>query len=67
MVKNMSYQIKIDFDKCDGDASCQEVCPQECYDDPVDGKIVVKDDAECIGCEACVSSCPNDAIEIIEE
>lgn len=63
----MSYQINIDFDKCDGCGSCQEVCPQECYDDVVDGKTVVKDDAECIGCEACVSSCPNDAIEIIEE
>ncbi len=63
----MTYKITIDWSKCSGDAACRDVCPQECYADPVDGKIVVKKGYECIGCEACVSSCPNSAITITEE
>ena len=66
-VNNMSYKIEIDFEKCDGDEACADVCPQECYGEVEDGHITLVDDYECIGCEACVNSCPNDAIEIIEE
>ncbi|MHA1792972.1 MAG: 4Fe-4S binding protein [Promethearchaeota archaeon] len=63
----MTFKINVDMDKCEGCGSCVDVCPQECYDDVVDGKVVVKSDYECIGCEACANSCPNDAIEITEE
>ncbi|MHA1681042.1 MAG: 4Fe-4S binding protein [Promethearchaeota archaeon] len=63
----MSYKINVDMEKCEGCAVCQDVCPQECYGDVVEGKITIVDDYECIGCEACANSCPNDAIEIIEE
>ncbi len=63
----MTYKITVDFSKCDGDAACRDVCPQECYADPVGGKTVIKKDYECIGCEACVNSCPNNAIKITEE
>ena len=63
----MPYSIKINFDVCDGGAECRDVCPQECFADPEEGKIVVKEDADCIGCEACVNSCPNNAITITEE
>ncbi|NMC05530.1 MAG: 4Fe-4S binding protein, partial [Candidatus Lokiarchaeota archaeon] len=34
---------------------------------PKGGKIVIKKDYECIGCEACSNSCPNGAIKITEE
>ena len=63
----MVFHINVDFDKCDGDSACRDVCPQECYADPVDGKTVIKEDADCIGCEACVNSCPNSAITITED
>nr|MDO8113400.1 4Fe-4S binding protein [Candidatus Sigynarchaeota archaeon] len=63
----MPYKINVDFNKCDGDSACRDVCPQECYLDPKGGKTVIKKDYECIGCEACVNSCPNNAIKITEE
>ncbi len=63
----MPYKITVDMSKCDGDSACRDVCPQECYGDPVGGKTVIKKDYECIGCEACANSCPNNAIKITEE
>ena len=52
------YQV--DIEKCDGCASCVEVCPSEAIK-VVDGKAVVDND-ECADCGACESECPNGAL-----
>ena len=52
------YQI--DIEKCDGCASCVEVCPSEAIA-VVEGKAVINQD-ECADCGACESECPTSAI-----
>ncbi len=54
--------IRIDYDKCTGDAECVDVCPVDVYE-LVDGKSVAAHIDECIECCACVESCPEGAIE----
>ena len=54
--------IKIDYDKCTGDAECVDVCPVEVYE-LVDGKSVAAHIDECTECCACVEICPEGAIE----
>lgn len=58
------YKVIVDFDKCTGCGTCVDECPQEVYDDPVDGKVVVAREDDCVGCEACVPECPEEAIKI---
>jgi NAD-dependent dihydropyrimidine dehydrogenase PreA subunit len=60
----MAYKVLIDLIACDGNGSCTEICPQACFAEPKDGKAVLLEGYECIGCEGCVSSCPKDAITI---
>jgi len=54
--------ISVDYDLCNGDAECVEVCPTEVYE-LVDGKSTAPNIDECIECCACVEACPTDAIE----
>ncbi len=54
--------IKVDYDKCDGTATCVEDCPTDVYE-LEDGKAVAPRVDDCIECCLCVESCPNDAIE----
>ncbi len=54
--------IKIDYDKCSGSGECVTACPVSIYE-VVNGKAVAKNVEECIECCACVSACPNNAIE----
>ena len=63
----MAFKIKIDFDGCTGCASCQSVCPADCYGDVVDSKIVITLEEECIGCRACESQCPEGVIVIEDD
>ncbi len=60
--KSENITIKIDYEKCDGDGECVNVCPSSVYE-VVDGKSVANNIEECIECCACVSACPNEAIE----
>ncbi len=64
----MSFEIKIDADLCDGNGTCYEVCPSECFTETDGGKCHVDENnaEECSGCRACETQCPNEAIEIIE-
>ena len=50
---------------CD-DPPCAIVCPEEAISKRADG-IVVLDDTLCTGCQACMSSCPYDAIGFDED
>jgi NAD-dependent dihydropyrimidine dehydrogenase PreA subunit len=62
----MAFKVVIDMEKCNGNGSCFDACPQDCFEQPKDGKAVLKSGYECINCEGCVASCPESAIEIVE-
>jgi len=55
-------KITIDYDKCTGSGECVTACPVEIFE-LVDEKAVAKNVGDCIECCACVSACPNNAIE----
>jgi len=58
-------EIKVDIDKCDGCATCVDVCPVGLFKIN-EGKSNVVNVDECLVCRACEAQCPNNAIEIIE-
>jgi NAD-dependent dihydropyrimidine dehydrogenase PreA subunit len=60
--KSGDIVIKVDYDKCTGDAECVDVCPVDCYE-LVEGKSTVPRIEDCTECCACVESCPENAIE----
>ncbi|MDG6218914.1 MAG: 4Fe-4S binding protein [Candidatus Thermoplasmatota archaeon] len=55
-------KIIVDYDKCNGAGECVAVCPVDIFSLD-NGKAVCVDVGECIECCACVSSCPQEAIE----
>lgn len=56
-----SVTIDIDYDRCDGNGKCVEVCPGEVFELQNNKSVPVNID-ECIECCACVESCPQEAI-----
>ncbi len=50
----------VDIEKCDGCATCVDVCPSEAIK-VVDGKATISED-DCADCGACESECPNGSI-----
>ena len=60
------FRVKIDFDKCTGCGTCEEVCAFDVYLPPAEGKAVIANMDNCAGCRSCESQCPEEAIEIIE-
>ena len=64
----MLFGIEIDKDKCTGCGICYEVCPSECFGEPVEGKAVIIEEnrINCQGCRGCEAQCPEEAIKIIE-
>ena len=62
--------MAVDWDVCDGDGICVDVCPVECI---VPGKPVDEwpwyyiDPDTCIDCGACIPECPYEAIFTEEE
>ncbi len=62
-------EVKVDHEKCDGDGTCVDVCPVAVFElQEIDGKkkaVPVNED-ECLVCMACVTQCPQNAIEVIE-
>ncbi|HDN83683.1 MAG TPA: 4Fe-4S dicluster domain-containing protein [Candidatus Altiarchaeales archaeon] len=59
-------EINIDTEKCNGCGTCVDVCPVNMYSIE-DGKSKVTGNLDdCVLCRACETSCPENAIEIIE-
>ncbi|NHV60591.1 MAG: 4Fe-4S binding protein [Candidatus Verstraetearchaeota archaeon] len=57
--------VKVDHEKCNGDAICISVCPTNVFD-LKDNKAVATREQDCILCMACVSQCPTQAITVQE-
>ncbi|MFC1854918.1 4Fe-4S dicluster domain-containing protein [Thermodesulfobacteriota bacterium] len=55
---------KVDEAKCEGNASCIEVCPADVFEMQGGKSVVVRPD-DCVECMACVENCPTQAIEVI--
>lgn len=56
------YKLTIDTAKCEGDGDCVDACPVTLIA-LVEGKAVVTGDmTECLGCEACTTTCTHDAL-----
>jgi NAD-dependent dihydropyrimidine dehydrogenase PreA subunit len=54
--------IKVDYDRCSGKGECADGCPSAVYELQSDKTVPVNIDA-CIACCACVSTCPEIAID----
>lgn len=65
-------KVKVDWNKCNGDGVCVEVCPvnvfelQNIPEYPDTHKSVPVRENDCIMCMACVASCPTQAITVEE-
>ncbi len=55
------YQV--DTEKCDGCATCVDICPSEAVR-IVDGKAQISDD-DCVDCGSCEVECPNGSISVV--
>ncbi|RKY32636.1 MAG: ferredoxin [Candidatus Omnitrophota bacterium] len=53
--------VKVDKEKCNGCASCVDICPVKAIEIKND-KAVVSD--ECVECGVCVEQCPNKALSL---
>jgi len=60
--KENDITIKIDWELCNGDSECVDVCPTEVYELNDEGKAEAGSVDECIDCYACEDVCPEDAI-----
>jgi NAD-dependent dihydropyrimidine dehydrogenase PreA subunit len=57
--------VKVDPEKCNGDAICVSICPVSVFELKDDKATVVREQ-DCILCMACVAQCPTQAIEVKE-
>jgi NAD-dependent dihydropyrimidine dehydrogenase PreA subunit len=57
--------VKVDPEKCNGDAICVSICPVSVFE-LKDNKSVPVREQDCILCMACVAQCPTQAIEVKE-
>jgi NAD-dependent dihydropyrimidine dehydrogenase PreA subunit len=57
--------VTVDRNKCDGDGSCVNVCPQAVFK-LEDGKADPVNMSECINCQTCVENCPQTCITVTE-
>ena len=59
-------KVIVDGEKCDGDGVCVDVCPVDVFELQNKKSVPVRAE-DCILCEACVASCPTEAITVEEE
>ena len=57
--------VTVDRNKCDGDGTCVNVCPQAVFK-LEGGKAEPVNMSECINCQTCVENCPQQAITVQE-
>ena len=56
----------IDYDNCTICGTCIDVCPMDVFTKDDDGKVIVSNPDECVGCRACEVQCPVQCIEVVE-
>ena len=65
------YKITVNIQKCTGDGECVDACPQQMFElQEVKGKkiaVVTGNPDDCLGCEVCVTTCPSEAITVVDE
>ena len=58
--------VKVDYEKCNGDSICVDICPVAVFElQNTGGKtvsVVIAED-QCLVCRACEVQCPEQAIE----
>ena len=59
------FMVTVDKNKCDGDGTCVNVCPQSVFK-LEGGKAEPVNMSECINCLTCVDNCPQQAITVTE-
>lgn len=59
------YMVTVDKNKCDGDGTCVNMCPQSVFK-VESGKAEPVNMSECINCLTCVENCPQQAITVAE-
>ncbi len=64
------WKVQIDAQKCEGDGDCVDACPIMILTlSQVDDKktaILSGPEEDCLGCMACTTACPTDAIAVLE-
>ena len=60
------FSYKVNLCRHCEDAPCVDGCPESAIHQREDG-IVILDDGQCSGCQACLSACPYDAIAFDEK
>jgi electron transport complex protein RnfB len=65
-VVNSHYYAKIDPDACEACGICaDERCQVDAIEEGEDAYEIIKD--KCIGCGLCISTCPNEAIQLVRK
>jgi len=61
------YIVTVDHDLCEACGDCIDSCPVAILGQDAEGKACVTgDEAECMGCEACVTVCDSGAMSVTE-
>ena len=53
--------LRVDKEKCNGDAVCEMLCPVDAIQMDAEGKAGI-DNSQCMECFACKAGCTEDAI-----
>ncbi|MEW5764341.1 MAG: ATP-binding protein [Acidobacteriota bacterium] len=57
------YTVKVDYNECEDNRMCLEVCPEDVFE-VVNSLIKVVREESCTGCNLCVENCPQGAITV---
>jgi NAD-dependent dihydropyrimidine dehydrogenase PreA subunit len=62
---NITYMTKVNIEKCVDCSECVAICPMQVFE-LRQGKAVVVNGGDCLGCDSCVEACEPAAITVSE-